>query len=308
MQVGFIGLGQMGRGVAASLARAGYPLTVWNRTPGPLEELAGLGARIAGEPGETVRADVLLTMLADDAAARSVLLERGALDRAAPGLVHVNLATISVAFAQELARLHRERGLQYVAAPVFGRPEAARQAKLNVVVAGEPVAIARVEPLLRAIGERIWPVGREPERANAVKLAGNFMIASALETMGEATALARAHGVEAAQFLEILTSTLFASPVYRGYGRLIAERRFEPAGFPVRLGLKDVRLALLAGEAAHVPMPFASMLRDRLLEALAAGEGELDWAALARIAARHAGLREEDGAPPGGETPSRSAP
>lgn len=290
MNVGFIGLGQMGRAIATNLARAGHRLIVWNRSPGPVEPLVALGAEAAARPRDAARADVLMTMLADDEAVRSVLLEQGALEGARPGLVHVNLATVSVALARELARLHRERGLAYVAAPVFGRPDVAREAKLNVVVAGESSAVSRVEPLLKAIGQRLWPVGSEPERANVVKLAGNFMIASALETMGEAVALARAYGVEGAQLLEILTSTLFASPVYQGYGRLIAEQRFEPASFRMQLGLKDVRLALHAGEAAHVPMPFASVLRDNLLAAVAAGEADLDWAALARIASRRAGL------------------
>ncbi len=291
MDVGFIGLGQMGKAIAANLVRAGHRLIVWNRSAGPAEELARLGAEAAAHPRDTARAEVLMTMLADDEAARSVLLEQGVLDGARRGLVHVNLATVSVRFAQDLARVHRERGIAYVAAPVFGRPEVAREAKLNVLVAGESSAVSRVEPLLEAFAQRIWPLGSEPERANVVKLAGNFMIASALETMGEAVALARAYGIEGARLLEILTSTLFASPVYQGYGRLIAEQRFEPAAFPVRLGLKDVRLALQAGEAAHVPMPFGSVVRDSLLEAIAAGEADLDWAAVARVALRHAGLR-----------------
>ncbi len=290
MEIGFIGLGQMGRAIAANLVRAGHRLTVWNRSRGPVAELTQLGAAAAAEPRDAARGEVLMTMLADDGAARSVLLEQGVIESARQGLIHVNLATVSAQFAGELARLHRERGLAYVAAPVFGRPDVAREAKLNVIVAGEPSAVSRVEPLLKAIGERIWPVGSEPERANVVKLAGNFMIASALETMAEATALARAYGIEGARFLEILTSTLFASPIYQGYGRIIAEQRFEPAAFPVRLGLKDVRLALHAGDAAHVPMPFASVLRDHFLEAVAAGEADLEWAVLARVAARHAGL------------------
>lgn len=287
--VGFVGLGRMGSSIASNLLRAGHKLLVWNRSEGPVRELAAQGAETAHEPADTARADILMSMLADDAAVRSVLLERGVLARMRAGAVHVNLATVSVACAQELARLHRERGVDYVAAPVFGRPEVAREAKLNVVVAGDPRAVARVEPLLQAIGQRLWPVGSEPERANVVKLAGNFMIASALQTMGEAAALAQGHGVEAGRFLEILTSTLFASVVYQGYGRLIAERRFEPASFALRLGLKDVRLALEAGAAAHVPMPVAGVVRDSLLEAVAHGESDLDWAAVARIAMRRAG-------------------
>jgi 3-hydroxyisobutyrate dehydrogenase-like beta-hydroxyacid dehydrogenase len=289
MYIGFIGLGQMGRAVAANLLRAGHKLLVWNRSEAPMRELAALGAEMAVTPADTARADVLMSMLPDDAVVRDVLIGQGVLERMRAGCVHVNLATVSLACAQELARLHRERGVEYVAAPVFGRPEVAREAKLDVLVAGAPRAVARIEPLLQAIGQRVWPVGAEPERANVVKLAGNFMIASALESMGEAAALAQGHGVEAARFLEILTSTLFASVVYQGYGRLIAERRFEPASFPLRLGLKDVRLALEAAEAAHVPMPFAGVVRDSLLEAVAHGEADLDWAAVARIPMRRAG-------------------
>jgi 3-hydroxyisobutyrate dehydrogenase-like beta-hydroxyacid dehydrogenase len=232
-----------------------------------------------------------MTMLADDEATRAVLIGEGVLDRAARGLIHVNLATVSVALARELARLARDRGIAYVAAPVFGRPEVAQAAKLNIVVAGDESAVARIQPLLTAIGERIWPVGSAAEHATVVKLAGNFMIASALETMGEAAALVQAHGVPAREFLKVLTSTLFAAPVYQNYGRLIAEQQYEPAAFKLVLGLKDVRLALQAGEAARVPMPFASVLRDHLLEAVAAGTAESDWALLAEIAARHAGLK-----------------
>jgi len=290
MQIGFIGLGQMGKAIASNLTRAGRRLIVWNRSPEPVKELVALGAQAAARPADAAHADVLMSMLADDESLREVVLRQGMLEAAPRGLIHVNLATISVAFARELARVHQERGLGYVAAPVFGRPEVARAAKLNVVVAGESSSIERIEPLLNAIAQRIWPVGSAPERANVVKLAGNFMIASALETMGEAVALARAHGVQGAQFLEIMTSTLFAAPVYQGYGKLIAEERYEPAAFPVTLGLKDVRLALQAAESVHVPMPLASLLRDHLLEAIAWGDAERDWAALARLSLRHAGL------------------
>lgn len=289
MYVGFIGLGRMGCPIAANLIRAGHKLLIWNRSGEPVRELAAQGAETAREPADTARADLLMSMLADDAVVREVLLERGVLEGMRAGAVHVNLATVSVACARELAGRHRERGVDYVAAPVFGRPEVAREAKLNVLVAGEPRAVARVEPLLQAIGQRLWPVGSVPERANVVKLAGNVMIANALQSMGEAAALAQGHGIEAAQFLEILTSTLFASVVYQGYGKLIAERRFEPASFALRLGLKDVRLALEAGEAAHVPMPAAGVVRDSLLEAVAHGESGLDWAAVARVAMRRAG-------------------
>jgi 3-hydroxyisobutyrate dehydrogenase-like beta-hydroxyacid dehydrogenase len=291
VEVGFLGLGQMGKAIAVNLIRAGHQLSVWNRSTGATQELAAHGATIAAEPAAAARGEVLMTMLADDAAHRAVLVEAGVLDRAASGLVHVNLATVSVTLARELAQLEEERGIAYVAAPVFGRPEVAQAAKLNVVVAGDAAAIARIGPLLAAISERVWPISGPAERANVVKLAGNFMIASALETMGEAAALAQGYGLTASEFLTILTSTLFAAPVYRNYGRLIGEQRYEPAAFTLALGLKDVRLAMQAAEDARVPMPFASVLRDHFLEALAAGKAAHDWAALAEIAARHAGLR-----------------
>jgi 3-hydroxyisobutyrate dehydrogenase-like beta-hydroxyacid dehydrogenase len=290
MEIGFIGLGQMGKAIATNLIRAGHRLRVWNRSPPPAQALAALGAKVAAEPADAARGEVLMTMLADDEAHRSVLIGSEVFERAPRGLIYVNFATVSVALARELTALASKRGLAYVAAPVFGRPDVAQSGKLNVVVAGDPAAISRIEPLLATIGERTWPLGTAPERANVVKLAGNFMIACALEAMGEAAALVRAHGIEAAEMLEVLSSTLFASPVYEGYGRMIAEQRYQPPGFPMVLGLKDVRLTLEAGQAAHVPLPFASVVRDHFLEALAARRSDYDWAALAEVAARHAGL------------------
>lgn len=293
MEIGFLGLGQMGSAIAAHLVRAGHRVLVWNRSPGPVRKLVELGATAAAAPADAARAEVLMTMLADDRAHRDVLLKQGVLQAAAAGLIHVNLATVSVELARELARLEHDRGISYIAAPVFGRPEAARDAKLNVVVAGAPEAIARIEALLSVIASRVWRIAGSPERANVVKLAGNFMIASALETMGEASALVRAYGLTSAEFLDILTGSLFAAPVYQTYGRFIAEERYEPAAFAMSLGLKDVRLVLQAAAAAEVPMPFASVVHDQMLEALAAGKGHQDWAALAAIAARHAGLPRE---------------
>ena len=290
MDIGFIGLGHMGRAIAANLVRAGHRVRVWNRSPGAVRELVDLGAAAAEGPADAARAQVLMTMLADDEAHRAVLLEQGVLQAAARGLIHVNLATVSVDLARELSRLEHDRGISYVAAPVFGRPEAARAARLSVVVAGGAEAIAHLEPLLAVIGERLWRLAGPPEHATVVKLAGNFMIASALETMGEATALVRAHGLSSAEFLNILTGSLFAAPVYQTYGRFIAEERYEPAAFSMALGWKDVRLALQAAADTRVPMPIGGVLRDHFLEALATGKSHQDWAALADIAARHAGL------------------
>ncbi|MET0226799.1 MAG: NAD(P)-dependent oxidoreductase [Dokdonella sp.] len=290
MKIGFIGLGAMGKGIAGRLLSAGHELIVWNRSPAAVEELRGRGAKAAASAAEAAAVDVLHTMLADDKALRAVLFDGGVLDALPNGSVHVNHATISVALAQELGAAHRERGVGYVAAPVFGRPDAAAAGKLHVLAAGDAAAVARVKPQLGAIGQTLWPLGEAPERANVVKIAGNFMIASAIEMMAEATALTRAHGVGAKDFLDVLTGTLFAAPVFKTYGALVGERRYEPPGFALRLGYKDAGLTLAAADAQHVPMPLAGLLRDAFLDALAHGDGERDWSALAEVAARRAQL------------------
>jgi 3-hydroxyisobutyrate dehydrogenase-like beta-hydroxyacid dehydrogenase len=289
MDLGFIGLGSMGQPMAGHLVAAGHAVRVWNRSTGPVDTLVARGARAVGEVREAFAGDAVISMLADDAAVRAVILDQGVLARAPRGLVHVNMATISVQLAQELVARHREHGVAYVAAPVFGRPEAAAAAKLHVTVAGDAAAIDRVQPLFDAIGQKTWRFGDDAPRANAVKLAGNFMIASVIESIAESTAMAAGYGVPASAMVELLTGTLFNAPVYHTYGNLIAQERYDPPGFTMRLGLKDVRLALAAAEAVHTPMPFASVVRDALLDAIAHGDGERDWSALARVAYRHAG-------------------
>ena len=277
--------------MAGNLIQAGHRLRVWNRSPRAAEELARKGAEVVAKPREAFD-EVLISMLADDTAVREVVLDSGMLDRAAGGGIHVNMATISVALTEELSEDHHRRGLHYIAAPVFGRPEAAAARQLNIVAAGEGAALDRVQPLLDAMGQRTWRLGAEPKEASAAKLAGNFLIAAAIECMGEAVVMVERYGVRPAAFLEILGNTLFAAPVYRNYGALIAYRRYEPAGFRLELGLKDVRLALAAAESARTPMPVASLLRDHLLEAVAQGDGQRDWSALAEVARRHAGETE----------------
>ena len=288
----------MGQAMVANLLKAGHSVRVWNRSPGPVEHLASLGAKAVGSAGDAFGGDAVLSMLADDAAVRSVVVDHAALAHAPRGLVHVNLATVSVQLAQEMTALHRERGLVYLAAPVFGRPEVAAAAKLNVVVAGDAAAIDRVQPLFDAIGQKTWRFGDDPVRANAVKLAGNFLIACAIESIAESTAMAAGYGVTPGALVEMLTATLFNSPIYNIYGGLIAQRRFEPPGFKLRLGLKDVRLALAAGEGVNTPMPFGSVVRDALIDALAHGEGDLDWTAMSKVTYRRAG--REDGQATGG--------
>jgi 3-hydroxyisobutyrate dehydrogenase-like beta-hydroxyacid dehydrogenase len=288
MEVGFIGLGAMGRAMAASLLKAGHHVRVWNRSRAPVDELARLGAEPVREAGMAF-SGIVISMLAADDAVREIFLTPGLLESAPPDTVHVNMATISVGFAQWLAAEHRRHGIQYVAAPVFGRPEAVAAGQLNIVAAGDAAAIDRVQPLLDAIGQRTWRLGAEPHQANAVKVAGNFMIAAAIESMAESAVMVERYGVDSAELLKVLTNTLFAAPVYKNYGALIVDRRYEPAGFRLALGLKDMRLVLEAAEGARTPMPFASVLHDHLLEAVAQGDGERDWAALAEVVRRHAG-------------------
>ncbi|GBD46867.1 NAD(P)-dependent oxidoreductase [Methylopila sp. Yamaguchi] len=290
MQAAFLGLGTMGAPMAANLAKAGVALRVWNRSEGPAARLAEFGAEPAASPAEAARGtDVLIAMLADDAATSAVLLDGGALEALAPGALLVNMATVAVAVGASLAAQAESRGVAYVAAPVLGRVNVAEAGELNILAGGRADAINRAQPLFDVMGRKTWRFGDRPEQANAVKLAVNFMLASAIETMGEAASLAEGHGVAGADFLAMATSTVFAAPAYQGYGAAIASETFEPAGFKLSLGLKDVRLALEAAEAARTPMPFAAVLRDNLIDAVAHGEGDLDWAALAKVAARRAG-------------------
>jgi 3-hydroxyisobutyrate dehydrogenase-like beta-hydroxyacid dehydrogenase len=286
LDVGFIGLGTMGSRIAGRLVSAGYEPRVWNRSRGAVDALVRLGARPAAEARDAFMGDAVISMLADDNVVHAVV--DGLLDAAPRGLVHVNMATISVPLARDLAERHRARGLAYVAAPVFGRPELAAQGKLNIVVAGEDAAIARVVPLLDVIGEHTWRIGAQPERANVVKLAGNVMLGAAVEVMSEVSALASRYGIEPAALLEVLTNGVFSSPAYKTYGALIANRRYDPPGFRLSLLLKDLRLALAAAEEGAVPMPIADVVHESLLDAVAHGDGERDVSVLARVAMRRA--------------------
>lgn len=290
MDVGFIGLGSMGRAMATNLLRAGHGVRVWNRSPGHAEAMAAEGAVACGSPRQAFAGDAVITMLADDDALRDVLAADRLLEDAPADLVHVNMATISVALAKDLDVLHGQAGVGYVAAPVFGRTEVAQAGKLNILVAGPDRLIDRVRPLFDAMGQKVWRLGDEPFRANVVKLAGNYMIAASIQTMAEAIALGRGNGVQAAELIEILTGTLFGGVIHKTYGSQVAAGTFEPAGFKLTLGAKDVRLALAAAEAANIPMPVASVLRDGFLDAIANGDGGLDWTALSKVTFRRAGL------------------
>jgi 3-hydroxyisobutyrate dehydrogenase-like beta-hydroxyacid dehydrogenase len=265
---------------------------VWNRSPEGARKLGEEGAKVVAKPDDAFKGDVVFSMLGDDAALRAVLLETGVLERASREAVpiHVNMATVSVAFADELAALHAKRGIAYIAAPVMGRPDAAAAGKLNIMAAGPQDAVDRVQPLLDVVGQKTWRFGDVPSRANVVKLSMNFMLGAACEAMGEAAALVTGYGVNAGDLFELASHSVFPGPVYEGYGRLIAAAAFEPAGFKARLGLKDIRLAIAAAESVTTPMPLASQMRDFLLEALTRGEGEKEFGVvLGRAAMRRAG-------------------
>jgi 3-hydroxyisobutyrate dehydrogenase-like beta-hydroxyacid dehydrogenase len=294
MDIGFIGLGNMGQGMAANLMKAGHRLTVYNRSPDKAEALVRQGATAARTVAEACRAEVVFTMLADDRAVETVTLGPDGIAASLPaGATHVSSSTISVALSQRLADAHAEAGQGYAAAPVFGRPEAATAAKLFVIAAGAPGVLQPLSQLFDAIGQRTFVVSEQPHTANLVKLSGNFLLASAIETISEAVALVAKAGADRQQYVDILTSTLFAAPAYQTYGGLIARQEFEPAGFAASLGLKDVRLVLAAGEQLEVPLPVASLLRDRFLTLVATGGGHLDWSALATLAARDAGSSDD---------------
>ena len=292
MRVAFIGLGSMGRAMAGSLLSAGHELVVYNRTRERADPLRERGARVAGTPAEAVAgAEVAISMLTDDAAVEGVTFgAQGVLAGLAPGAVHVSSSTISVALSERLSAAHAAAERGYVSAPVFGRPEAAAAKQLWVLAAGAPEAVNRCLPVLEAVGRGLSRLGDSASSANVAKLAGNFLIASTLEALGEAFALTRKAGVPPDAFLELFVNVFARSPIFENYAKLIAREGYEPAGFKVGLGLKDMRLALAAGDALEVPMPFASVLRDHFLTALAQGKGELDWSSIAKVAAERAGL------------------
>ncbi len=291
MRIAFAGLGRMGAPMAANLVRAGHAVAVFNRSAGRTAELEALGATVAASPAAAAAgAEVAVTMLADDAAAEQVALGADGLLGALPrGAVHASMSTISVALSRRLAAAHAAAGQRYVAAPVFGRPEAAAAAKLWIVAGGEEGAVAACRPAFDALGQGVIVAGSEPEAANVVKLAGNFMLASTIEALAEAQTLARAWGVDPGTLMTVMNA-LFRSPIVENYGGAIAARRFEPAGFALALGLKDMRLALAAADARSVPMPFASCLHDRFLAAVGHGLGAIDWSGIARLVAADAGL------------------
>jgi 3-hydroxyisobutyrate dehydrogenase-like beta-hydroxyacid dehydrogenase len=284
MNISVVGIGRMGQGMAANLAKAGHRVIVYSRRGVSVE-----GTTNANSLAEACAAECVITMLSDDAALEQIV--SGGLSEHLPaGSRHVSMETISPALSAKLAALHEAAGRAYVAAPVVGRPDAAAAARLFILAAGAPASVEHCQPLFAAMGQRTFVLGERPEMAHTAKLGVNFLIAAVLESLGEAFALMRKSGLQADQFLDLLTSTIFTAPVYVNYGKLIAEQKYEPAGFKLPLGMKDVRLVLAAADAARVPMPVAGIVRDHMLEALAHGQEDMDWSSIARVIAGNAGL------------------
>lgn len=277
MDVGFIGLGAMGIAMARNLAKAGHPVRAWNRSP---VDAAGLD--LVRTARDAFQADVVFTMLSDDAAVRAVVLDGGLLTDARKGVVHVGCSTISIAFAEELAERHAEAGIGYVSAPVFGRPDVAAAAQLNVVAGGAENTIAKVAPLLAAVGKKTWVMGERPAQANAAKIAGNMMIAMAIEAIAEATLLSEGNGVAPKAFFELVLESLFGCRVYQSYSAKIVAEEYSP-GFKMSLGLKDLRLATEAAERAGKRLPMLDTVRNQMTAAVQAGLGDKDWSAVAEF-------------------------
>lgn len=296
MRIGFIGLGQMGRGMAARLLERSPELIVWNRTGTAAEALKERGASVAARVEDTLEADVVITMLADDAAVQAVWIDSGLIQKMPSRTIHLNMASVSLRMAQRLSAMHAQRGTLYVSAPVFGRPQAALAGQLDIVAAGPREAIGRCSPLFQALGKQWFDLGDIAAQANVVKIARNYLLGTIVESLGEAFALVGKSGVEPAHFLDILTSTSLNSPAYRNYGRLIIDPPLRPT-FTLRLGKKDVELALEAGSDTGVPMPMAALMREQHVAAIDRGYGDGDWAALGNYIAECAGLAMQGGFP-----------
>ncbi len=292
MEIGFIGLGAMGLPMASNLLAAGHKLRVYNRTASKADPLVKLGAELMSNSAAVASpGGIVVTMLADDAALEGVVVGVDTIaHRLAPGGIHISMSTIAPATSRKLAQYHAENGSIYVAAPVFGRPEAAYAKRLWICTSGPQEAKHRIKEILDAKGQKTFDFGEDPGAANAVKLSGNFLIAAAMESMAEALAMLEKSNIDRVAAIEMLSSTLFACPVYQGYGNAIANMRHTPAGFRLPLGLMDVELVLNTGGEVRAPMPIASILRDRLLASIAKGREEMDWSALALIARDEAGL------------------
>ena len=292
MKVGFIGIGRMGRAIAGRILTGENDLVVYNRTPGRTDELEEAGARGAGSIAEACEGrELVVTMVADDAALREVTLGEGGIrDSLSGAAVHMTMGTHGVATVQELTEAHSTAGQVMVAGHAVGRPDVAATGQIGIIVGGPPEAVSRLAPLFEVIGRRTFEAGPEPASATAVKLANNFLLGCAIEVMGEAFSLARKYDVDPRVLYELMTEGLFAAPAYKVYGQIIVDEAYDHVGFSTDLGLKDSNLILAAANLVNLPLPSANAWRDRLLEAVAHGDGDKDWAVVARVQARAGGL------------------
>ncbi len=293
MNITFVGTGHMGEPMVERLLADGFPVTLFNRTKSRALPLLEKGAIWAETPAlSAARCDILATMVADDTALESLLVTGGILDAMPEGAIHLSFSTISVDFSASLEKRHAAHGQGFVSAPVFGRPDAVREGRLRLLCAGKAESVQRVIPILNTLGSRVFQLGETPSTANLVKLSGNFMIAAALETLGEAFSLAKKAGVDPSLFLEIVNDSLFHSPLYGNYGRIMAEKNYNKAGFTMDLGLKDINLVLEAANGLRVPLPLGGILRDSFLSGLAKGRQSLDWSAVILSHYERAGIPE----------------
>jgi 3-hydroxyisobutyrate dehydrogenase-like beta-hydroxyacid dehydrogenase len=292
MKAGFIGIGRMGQAMARRLLDGGQDVGIYNRTAEKLEPLIERGAKAVESISAAAHyGEAVFTMLADDAAVMDVATKPGGLVESLPkGGIHICAGTHSVACIAALKALHEEAGQVLLATPMLGRPEMVLSGQAGMVLAGAPASLERCRPLFAAIARRTFEGGVDPVAAAAIKIANNFVLGCAIEAMGEGFALTRKYDVTPEVFLDVMTDGLFACSAYKVYGKIIAEQRYQPAGQRAVLGLKDANLALAAGEAVGVPLPSGNVWRDRLVGAVAHGEGEHDWAVMAHDQARASGL------------------
>jgi 3-hydroxyisobutyrate dehydrogenase-like beta-hydroxyacid dehydrogenase len=293
--IGFIGLGSMGFPIARNLLTSGYRVRVFNRTKAKAMPLVKAGATLVDREEEVFETGgIVFSILSDDDAVRSVTVGNAEfLRRLGPGGVHVSMSTISPATARYLAEQHSKHEVSYLGSPVSGRPDRAAARKLFVLLAGKREAKERVRPLLETIGERIFDFGEDPWSSNIAKLALNFNVLAAVECMAESFAFAEKNGIARARMAELLSETLFGGIVYKGYGQQVAQQIYEPAAFRLRLGWKDLRLLLETAQETGTPMPVGSLLRDRMLTAIAKERGDFDWSAIALAASEDAGLETD---------------
>jgi len=292
MRVGFIGLGRMGQGMARRLLDAGHDMAVFDVVGAATAPLAAAGARVARSIAElAAQCDVVVTMLVEDAVVTQVALGAGGLSSAlADGAIHLVMGTHGVAAVRELESKHKAAGQTLVAAPVLGRPDLAASGQLGIVVAGPEAAVARCGELLKVIGRRVFVAGTKPESATAIKLANNAVLGCAMVAMAEGFALVRKYGVQPQVFQDVMTEGLFAAPAYKVYGQKMVDESYDQVGSPIFVGLKDANLIAAAADLARVPMPSHNVYHDRLLGAVAHGDGDRDQAVLAREQARASGL------------------